>query len=59
MKKYYVEGLDLENMRKMFEIARKIGIVKVYTSYTMQTSAAKLKPTGILSFIRKDDIPDK
>lgn len=56
MKKYYFEGLCEENMRRMFEIARKVGVVKVYTSYTSVVSTGKLKPTGILSFIRKDDI---
>lgn len=59
MKKYYFEGLEEQNLRQMFEIARKVGVVKVYTSYTMATSAGKLKPNGIISFIRKDDITEK
>lgn len=42
----------------MFEIARKVGVVKVYTSYTSVTSTGKLKPNGILSFIRKNDISE-
>lgn len=58
MKKYYFEGLTEDNMRRMFEIARKVGVVKVYTSYTSVTSTGKLKPNGILSFIRKDDISE-
>ena len=58
MKKYYFEGLTEENMRRMFEIARKVGVVKVYTSYTSVTSTGKLKPNGILSFIRKNDISE-
>ena len=45
-------------MRRMFEIARKVGVVKVYTSYTSVTSTGKLKPNGILSFIRKNDISE-
>lgn len=58
MKKYYFEGLTEENMRRMFEIAREVGVVKVYTSYTSVTSTGKLKPNGILSFIRKNDISE-
>jgi hypothetical protein len=46
-------------MRKMFETARKIGICKIYTSYASTGSSAKLKPTGVLSFVRKDPISDK
>ena len=58
MKKYYFEGLTEENMRRMFEIARTVGVVKIYTSYTSVTSSGKLKPNGILSFIRKNDISE-
>lgn len=42
----------------MFDIARKVGICKVYTSYTNASSSAKLKPTGVLSFVRKDPITE-
>lgn len=55
MKKYYLEGITEENQRKLFEAARKIGIFKLYTSYGAGTRA-KLKSTGLLSFIRKEDI---
>jgi hypothetical protein len=55
MKKYYLEGITEENQRKLFEAARKIGICKLYTSYGAGTRA-KLKSTGLLSFIRKEDI---
>lgn len=55
MKKYYLEGITEENQRSLFEIARKIGICKLYTSYGAG-SRGKLKSTGLLSFIRKDDI---
>jgi len=58
MKKYYFEGIHEENLRQMFDIARKIAICKVYTSYNNTTSSAKLKPTGVLSFIRKDPISE-
>ena len=53
MKKYYFEGLNEENLRKMFEIARNVAVCKIYTSYTASTSKGKLKSTGVLSFIRK------
>ena len=43
-------------MRRMFEIARTFGVVKIYDSYTSVTSSGKLKPNGILSFIRRDDL---
>lgn len=55
MKKYYLEGITEENQRKLFEIARKIGTCKLYTSYGAGLRA-KLKSTGLLSFIRKEDI---
>lgn len=59
MKKYYFEGLSEDNMRRMFELARTVGVVKVYTSYTSTTSTGKLKPNGIISFIRKEDVSEK
>lgn len=59
MKKYYFEGINEDNMRKMFEISRKVGICKIYTSYTSALSSAKLKPTGVLSFVRKDPISEQ
>ena len=43
-------------MRRMFEIARTFGVVKIYNSYTSVTSSGKLKPNGTLSFIRRDDL---
>ena len=43
-------------MRRMFEIARTFGVVKMDNSYTSVTSSGKLKPNGILSFIRRDDL---
>jgi hypothetical protein len=42
----------------MFEITKKIGASKIYTSYTSHTSASKLRPTGVISFIRKEPISD-
>jgi len=57
MKKYYLEGITEENQRKLFEIANEISICKIYTSYGSGTRA-KLKTTGLLSFIRKDPIPE-
>ena len=57
MKKYYLEGITEENQRKLFEIANEISICKIYTSYGSGTRA-KLKSTGLLSFIRKDPIPE-
>jgi hypothetical protein len=57
MKKYYLEGITEENQRNLFEIANDISICKIYTSYGSGTRA-KLKPTGLLSFIRKDPIPE-
>jgi hypothetical protein len=57
MKKYYIEGITEENQRKLFDAAKKIGICKIYTSYG-SGARAKLKPTGLLSFIREDPIPE-
>ena len=56
MKKYYLEGLTEDNQRKLFETAKKVSPCKLYTSYA-SGARAKLKPTGLLSFIRKDPIP--
>ncbi len=42
----------------MFEIARNSGVCKIYTSYTATTSKGKLKPTGVLSFIRNEEISE-
>lgn len=53
MKKYYFEGANEDNIRKMFEIARKIAICKIYTSYTSALASGKLKSTGLISFMRK------
>lgn len=58
MKKYYLEGINEDNQRKLFETARKIGICKLYTSYG-SGSKGKLKSTGLISFIRNDDISEK
>jgi hypothetical protein len=55
MKKYYLEGITEENQRSLFDIAKKVGICKLYTSYSAGTRG-KLKSTGLLSYIRKDDI---
>lgn len=57
MKKYFIEGITEENQRKLFEISRKIGPSKLYTNYG-SGARAKLKPTGLLSFIRRDPIPE-
>lgn len=57
MKKYYLEGITEENQRKLFEFARKIGPNKLYTSYG-SGARSKLKPTGLLSFIRKEVIAE-
>lgn len=53
MKKYDFDGVNEENLRKMFEIVREIGVCKIYTKYTSNTSSGKVKPQGRLSFIRK------
>lgn len=59
MKKFYLEGLTEENQRKLFEECLKFGMCKIYTKY-FAGNRGKLKPTGILSFIRKNDItPDE
>lgn len=58
MKKYFLEGITEENQRKLFEISKKIvGPCKLYTNYG-SGPRAKLKSTGLLSFIRKDPIPE-
>ncbi len=56
MKKYFIEGLTEENQRAVFDAARKIGICKLYTNYHGATASRKLKPKGVLSFIRKDEL---
>jgi hypothetical protein len=53
MKKFYLEGITEENQRKLFEESRKLGFCKLYTSY-FSGSRGKLKPNGVLSFIRKE-----
>jgi len=57
MKKYYLEGITEENQRSLFQIAKKVGICKLYTSYGAGTRG-KLKSTGLLSYIRKEDISE-
>jgi hypothetical protein len=47
----------MENQRKLFEECRKIGFCKLYTNYS-SGPRGKLKPNGILSFIRKENIPE-
>jgi len=53
MKKFYLEGITEENQRKLFEESRKLGFCKLYTSYS-SGPRGKLKPNGVLSFIRKE-----
>ena len=57
MKKYYLEGITEENQRKLFEECRKIGFCKLYNNYS-SGPRGKLKPNGVLSFIRKENIPE-
>jgi len=57
MKKYYLEGISEDNQRKLFEECRKIGFCKLYTNYS-SGPRGKLKPNGVLSFIRKENISE-
>lgn len=57
MKKFYLEGINDQNQRKLFEECRKIGICKLYTSYSNGPRGV-LKPNGVLSFIRKEPITE-
>lgn len=57
MKKYYLEGITEENQRKLFQACRTIGFCKLYTNYSAGPRG-KLKPNGVLSFIRKENIPE-
>jgi hypothetical protein len=57
MKKYYLEGITEENQRNLFLECRKLGFCKLYTNYS-SGPRGKLKPNGVLSFIRKDNIPE-
>jgi hypothetical protein len=57
MKKFYLEGITEENQRKLFLECRKIGFCKLYTSYATG-ARGKLKPTGVLSFNRKEEISE-
>lgn len=59
MKKYFIEGLTEENQRAVFEAARKIGICKLYTNYQGATALRKLKPKGVLSFMRKEELTEQ
>jgi hypothetical protein len=43
----------------MFEIANKIAICKIYTCYTSKSSTGKLKPTGVLSFMKTEPISEE
>lgn len=54
MKKYYFEGLSDDTLRKMFDMVRKVGICKIYTSYPPGKS--NVKPTGVISFIRQKQL---
>ena len=56
MKKYFIEGLTEDNQRTIFDAARRIGICKLYTNYLGASALRKLKPKGVLSFIRKDEL---
>ena len=58
MKKYFIEGLTEDNQRAIFDAARKIGICKLYTNYQGATAFRKLKPKGVLSFIRKEELTE-
>lgn len=57
MKKYYLEGITEENQRKLFDACLEIGFCKIYTNYS-SGPRGKLKPNGVLSFIRKENIPE-
>ena len=57
MKKFYLEGITEDNQRRLFEECRKVGVCKLYTSYS-SGPRGKLKPNGVLSFIRREDIPE-
>jgi len=57
MKKYYVQGITEDNQRKLFEECRKIGVLKLYTSYT-QGKRPTIKPNGILSFVRCQNLSE-
>lgn len=57
MKKYYLEGITEENQRDLFLKCRKLGFCKLYTNYS-SGPRGKLKPNGVLSFIRKENIPE-
>jgi len=44
-----------DNQRQLFEAGMKIGICKLYTNYGVG-NRGKLKPNGVLSFIRNQDL---
>jgi hypothetical protein len=54
-----LDGLTDKNLRPLFEQAMKIAMCKIYTSYMKSSAKAKVKPTGVLSFIKKEEIPRK
>lgn len=57
MKKFYLEGITEDNQRKLFLECRKVGYCKLYTNYS-SGPRGKLKPNGVLSFIRREPIPE-
>jgi len=59
MKKYFIEGVTEDNQRAIFEAAIKIGTCKLYTNYQGATASRKLKPKGVLSFIRKEELSEQ
>lgn len=54
MKKFYFEGVTDKTLRPMFDIARKIGLCKIYTAYPPGKNT--VKPNGLISFIRQKEI---
>lgn len=49
IKKYFIRGINEENVRKVFEKCRKYGIIRMDTLYGYKSL---LKPTCILSYLR-------
>jgi len=57
VKKYFLEGLTDDSQRKLFDAARKVGICKLSTSYSLPNKGP-IKPKGLLSFVRSHELSE-
>ena len=51
-------GINDDNQRALFDAAKQIGVCKLYTSYA-NTTRGSVKPNGVLSFIRREELSEQ